>query len=200
MKVDGENYSLQKWVEQVDGTGARQRTIFRLMKYKSCSMDTGYMNFRYAELFRSGKYRVHCFGCRRGVYWDLLHLPLLCEDKAVPCIFVPSNIALGRACSVICPVISASVIIHESSHLGSRIQTIKVISIFLKMIGDWEIAIERQVNLKDWCAGTTTFNVDVGIFKWSVVLSLRGELVCGHDFKVYRGYHYSVNCGHAPCP
>lgn len=27
----------------------------------------------------------------------LLHLPLLCEDKNVPYVFVPSKIALGRA-------------------------------------------------------------------------------------------------------
>ena len=28
----------------------------------------------------------------------VLHLPLLCEDKNVPYVFVPSKIALGRAC------------------------------------------------------------------------------------------------------
>lgn len=30
----------------------------------------------------------------------LLHLPLLCEDKNVPYIYVPSKTALGRACGV----------------------------------------------------------------------------------------------------
>jgi U4/U6 small nuclear ribonucleoprotein SNU13 len=30
----------------------------------------------------------------------LLHLPLLCEDKTVPYIFVLSKIALGRVCGV----------------------------------------------------------------------------------------------------
>lgn len=29
----------------------------------------------------------------------LLHLPLLCEDKNVPYVFVPSKVALGRACA-----------------------------------------------------------------------------------------------------
>ncbi|PAV21039.1 13 kDa ribonucleo -associated [Pyrrhoderma noxium] len=29
----------------------------------------------------------------------LLHLPLLCEDKNVPYIYVPSKAALGRACA-----------------------------------------------------------------------------------------------------
>ena len=56
----------------------------------------------------------------------LLHLPLLCEDKAVPYIFVPSKIALGRACGVSRPIIAASVMINESSDLGPQIQTIKV--------------------------------------------------------------------------
>lgn len=30
----------------------------------------------------------------------LLHLPLLCEDKNVPYVYVPSKTALGRACGV----------------------------------------------------------------------------------------------------
>jgi len=38
----------------------------------------------------------------------LLHLPLLCEDKNVPYVFVPSKTALGRACGVSRPVIAAS--------------------------------------------------------------------------------------------
>ncbi|KAJ7264579.1 snRNP subunit [Mycena rebaudengoi] len=55
----------------------------------------------------------------------LLHLPLLCEDKNVPYIFVPSKDALGRACGVTGPVISAGVITSESRELSSQIQTIK---------------------------------------------------------------------------
>eukprot|EP00731_Ephydatia_muelleri_P003558 Em0001g3558a len=38
----------------------------------------------------------------------LLHLPLLCEDKNVPYVFVPSKTALGRACGVSRPVIACS--------------------------------------------------------------------------------------------
>ena len=57
----------------------------------------------------------------------LLHLPLLCEDKAVPYIFVPSKIALGRACGVCRPIIAASIIVNEISDLGPQINTIKVI-------------------------------------------------------------------------
>merc|ERR1719450_1540666 len=39
----------------------------------------------------------------------LLHLPLLCEDKNVPYIFVASKQALGRSCGVSRPVIAASI-------------------------------------------------------------------------------------------
>ena len=45
----------------------------------------------------------------------LLHLPLLCEDKNVPYVFVPSKQALGRACGVSRPVIAASVTTNEGS-------------------------------------------------------------------------------------
>ena len=55
----------------------------------------------------------------------LLHLPLLCEDKAVPYVYVPSKIALGRACGVSRSVIAASVITNEASDLMSQIRTLK---------------------------------------------------------------------------
>lgn len=71
----------------------------------------------------------------------LLHLPLLCEDKVcvylfslivlltwvqnVPYVFVPSKIALGRACGVSRPVIAASVTTNEATELSSQIETIK---------------------------------------------------------------------------
>ena len=45
----------------------------------------------------------------------LLHLPLLCEDKNVPYVFVPSKVALGRACGVSRPVISASITSNDAS-------------------------------------------------------------------------------------
>lgn len=55
----------------------------------------------------------------------LLHLPLLCEDKNVPYIFVPSKQALGRACGVSRPVISASILTNEGSQLKSQISSVK---------------------------------------------------------------------------
>jgi len=56
----------------------------------------------------------------------LLHLPLLCEDKNVPYVFVRSKTALGRACGVTRPVIAASVTTNEAKELSSQIQTIKL--------------------------------------------------------------------------
>ncbi|EIN06574.1 snRNP and snoRNP protein Snu13 [Punctularia strigosozonata HHB-11173 SS5] len=55
----------------------------------------------------------------------LLHLPLLCEEKNVPYVFVPSKVALGRACNVSRPVIAASVTTNESRELQSQIQAVK---------------------------------------------------------------------------
>jgi ribosomal protein L7Ae-like RNA K-turn-binding protein len=55
----------------------------------------------------------------------LMHLPLLCEDKNVPYVFVRSKQALGRACGVTRPVISASITMNEGSQLKAQIQTLK---------------------------------------------------------------------------
>ena len=55
----------------------------------------------------------------------LLHLPLLCEDRNVPYVFVSSKVALGRACGVSRPVISCSVTSNEASNLKDQIITMK---------------------------------------------------------------------------
>ena len=55
----------------------------------------------------------------------LLHLPLLCEDKNVPYVFLPSKTALGRACGVSRPVIAASVTTNEARELNAQITSIK---------------------------------------------------------------------------
>ncbi len=55
----------------------------------------------------------------------LLHLPLLCEDKNVPYVFVPSRSALGRACGVSRSVISASILTNEGSQIKTQIQGLK---------------------------------------------------------------------------
>ncbi|XP_038065063.1 NHP2-like protein 1 [Patiria miniata] len=55
----------------------------------------------------------------------LLHLPLLCEDKNVPYVFVRSKQALGRACGVSRPVIACSVTVNEGSQLKAQIEKIR---------------------------------------------------------------------------
>jgi U4/U6 small nuclear ribonucleoprotein SNU13 len=55
----------------------------------------------------------------------LLHLPLLCEDKNVPYVFVPSKLALGRACGVSRPVISCSILSNEASQLKGTIDKLR---------------------------------------------------------------------------
>jgi len=55
----------------------------------------------------------------------LLHLPLLCEDKNVPYVFVRSKAALGRACGVSRQVIACSITTNEGSQLKSQIAKMK---------------------------------------------------------------------------
>ena len=45
----------------------------------------------------------------------LLQLPLLCEDKNVPYVFILSKTGLGRACGFSCPAIASSVLQSEES-------------------------------------------------------------------------------------
>ncbi len=56
----------------------------------------------------------------------LLHLPLLCEDKNVPYVFIKSKHALGRACGISRPVVSVSITSDpDSSSIASQIKTLK---------------------------------------------------------------------------
>lgn len=55
----------------------------------------------------------------------LLHLPLLCEDKNVPYVFVRSKVALGRACGVSRAVIAAAITVKEGSAFNSQVAEVK---------------------------------------------------------------------------
>jgi len=55
----------------------------------------------------------------------LLNLPLLCEDKNVPYVFVPSKVALGRACGVSRAVIACSIVKQDGSSIAKQIQAVK---------------------------------------------------------------------------
>ena len=56
----------------------------------------------------------------------VLHLPLLCEDKNVPYVFMPSKVALGRACGVSRSVVAASVTTNDKSQLADQIKKLKI--------------------------------------------------------------------------
>ena len=55
----------------------------------------------------------------------VLHLPLLCEDKNVPYVFIESQKLLGRACGVSRPVIAASILSNTSDELKNTITKLK---------------------------------------------------------------------------
>ncbi|KFH42945.1 13 kDa ribonucleoprotein-associated protein-like protein [Hapsidospora chrysogenum ATCC 11550] len=55
----------------------------------------------------------------------LLHIPLLCEDKNTPYVFVPSKMHLGRACGVSRPVIAACITANEGSELAGSIRAMR---------------------------------------------------------------------------
>ena len=51
----------------------------------------------------------------------LLHLPLLCEDKNVPYVFVNSKMCLGRSCGVSRPVIAVAIVASEGSKVKPQV-------------------------------------------------------------------------------
>eukprot|EP01017_Pseudomicrothorax_dubius_P001423 TRINITY_DN0_c476_g1_i1.p1 TRINITY_DN0_c476_g1~~TRINITY_DN0_c476_g1_i1.p1 ORF type:complete len:131 (-),score=31.27 TRINITY_DN0_c476_g1_i1:99-491(-) len=53
----------------------------------------------------------------------ILHLPLLCEDKNVPYVFVSSKTELGRACGTSRNVVAVSILKNKASALNNRIYT-----------------------------------------------------------------------------
>ncbi|KHN99041.1 snRNP and snoRNP protein (Snu13) [Metarhizium album ARSEF 1941] len=55
----------------------------------------------------------------------LLHIPLLCEDKGVPYVYVSSKIFLGRASGVERSVIAACITSNEASELAGRIKALR---------------------------------------------------------------------------
>ena len=55
----------------------------------------------------------------------LLHLPLLAEDKSVSYVFLPSKVAIGRACGVSRSVIAACITSNEASDIQGQIRSMK---------------------------------------------------------------------------
>ena len=74
---------------------------------------------------QSRYHRPDSHGRRYGAFEILLHLPLLCEDKNVPYVFISSKVALGRACGVSRPVVACSILSNENSQIKSQIDSIR---------------------------------------------------------------------------
>ena len=55
----------------------------------------------------------------------ILHLPLLCEDKNVPYVYVPKQSDLGRACGVSRNIVAAVILRHPDSQLQPQINEMK---------------------------------------------------------------------------
>mmetsp|Transcript_21667 Transcript_21667/g.39582 ORF Transcript_21667/g.39582 Transcript_21667/m.39582 type:complete len:128 (-) Transcript_21667:372-755(-) len=55
----------------------------------------------------------------------LLHLPLLCEDKNVPYVFVPSKTALGRSAQVSRNVVALAILQSDNAKLSAKVQAVK---------------------------------------------------------------------------
>ena len=55
----------------------------------------------------------------------ILHLPLLCEDKNIPYIFIRSKSALGKACGLSRPVIACSLVTGINFRLNDQIKKIR---------------------------------------------------------------------------
>ncbi|KAJ5691464.1 hypothetical protein N7488_012199 [Penicillium malachiteum] len=56
----------------------------------------------------------------------VMHLPLLCEDKNVSYVFVPSKVAIGRACGISRPIIAVSINANDASDLAAQIRQLKL--------------------------------------------------------------------------
>ncbi|KAJ5516105.1 hypothetical protein N7527_007665 [Penicillium freii] len=55
----------------------------------------------------------------------VMHLPLICEDKTVPYVFLPSKTAIGRACGSARPIIAATITSNDASDLAPQIEWIR---------------------------------------------------------------------------
>ncbi|MES1919242.1 NHP2-like protein 1 [Bonamia ostreae] len=55
----------------------------------------------------------------------VMHLPLLCEDKNVPYVFVSSKMALGRACGLSRSLIACAILKDEDGNLQNQLNSTK---------------------------------------------------------------------------
>ena len=86
--------------------------------------EVSYWNF-FKQLYNIAPFQLIILAADTEPIEIILHLPLLCEDKNVPYVFVKSKAALGRACGVTRPVIAVSITTQDGSQLKSQLQKIK---------------------------------------------------------------------------
>ena len=55
----------------------------------------------------------------------ILHLPLLCEDKNVPYVYVSKQSALGRACGVSRNIIAVAILAQPDGPINSQVKEMK---------------------------------------------------------------------------
>ncbi|CAI7630278.1 unnamed protein product [Penicillium glandicola] len=55
----------------------------------------------------------------------VMHIPLLCEDKNVPYVFLPNKTAIGRACGLARPIIAVTINSNEASDLADTIEGVR---------------------------------------------------------------------------
>ena len=55
----------------------------------------------------------------------ILHLPLLCEDKNVPYVYIGKQADLGRACGVSRNIIAVAIISTEGSSIQAPVKELK---------------------------------------------------------------------------
>ncbi|KAJ3437539.1 nhp2-like protein [Anaeramoeba flamelloides] len=55
----------------------------------------------------------------------VLHFPIICEDKNVPYVFIPSSKILGESCKISRPIIACVIVKQEGSPLNQKIEDLK---------------------------------------------------------------------------
>ena len=55
----------------------------------------------------------------------VMHIPLICEDKNVPYVFLPNKTTIGRACGSARSIIAATITSNDASDLAPLIESIK---------------------------------------------------------------------------
>lgn len=72
-----------------------------------------------AKALNRGKSEVVIIAADAKPLEIVLHLPILCEDKTVPYVFIDSKAALGRACGVSRDVIAVAIISEKGNSVKS---------------------------------------------------------------------------------